>query len=579
MVCARQMRLIRACCAASLLTVAVSAACAAPAPMSTPAPARPSASPVKRTLVPNTSPTPKAAGSVTESGRAGNAGSALTIGIIEEPETLNPYLTRLTTSFDVLSGVMEGLLDTDPAAKAQPRLAESYSVSADGLTYTFHLRKDVKWHDGQMFTAADVVATWKIIVNNDFAARRQLGWDKIVSIDTPDDFTVVMKTGEPYAPFLSDVGRTPISPKHEIDKGLDSFKQAFGRAPVGTGPFKLVKWEGGQAIMLEANNAYWGTQPKLGHITLKIVPDTSTLLALLKSGEVQMSAALGASAYSQAQTLDKVVVNVMDGLEWTHIDLKYIGFLADVRVRQALDYATPKQQVVDMALNGLATVSFGDQAPGTPWIDPKIDPRPYSLDQAAKLLAQAGFQKNALGILEKDGQSLALEYWIPAGDEDAKRVQQLVASSWEKLGVQVDLHAGEAKTIWGPTGYQFNKTLTAGQYAWRNSGDPDDMFYWHSSQIPKTPTGTGGNALAFFQRFDFQDQIDRLTSDAVKVSDVTARQQLYWQVQELLDEQVPVIFLYWPKRIYIVPKTLSGFKPNTFSNLLWDAQEWDIGGR
>lgn len=528
------------------------AACAAPAPSGTQAPSTESkpAQPV--------------------------AGGTLTIGIVEEPETLNPYITQLVTSFNVLSGVMEGLLDYDTNQKLQPRLAESYSVSDDGLTYTFKLRKGVTWHDGQPFTAADVVATWKVIMNADFAAFSQLGWDKIESIETPDEHTVIMKTTEKYAPFITYVGTSIIAPKHLIDKGIDSFKQAFGRAPVGTGPFKLTKWDSAQSITLEKYAGYWDAArtPKLDKIVMKIVPDTNTLMVQLKTGEVQMSDAVPSLQVEETKKLDKVDVQLRDGTEWTHMDLKYIDFLTDKRVRQALDYATPKQQIVDQLLKGLGTVAFGDQAPGTPWINPNLQPRPYDLDKAAALLKDAGFTKNADGILEKDGRKLAIEHWVPSGDEQTKRVQQVIAASWRKLGIQVDEREEDIKSIWGPNGYQFTKAMTAGQYSWTNGNDPDDMFYWHSSQIPSDPTGTGGNTIAFFQQFDFQKQIDDLTAQAAGETNLEKRQKLYWQIQEVLHEQVPAIFMYWGKRVYAAPKNLAGFKPNSYNYLLWDAQDW-----
>jgi peptide/nickel transport system substrate-binding protein len=504
------------------------------------------------------------------------AGGTLTLGIVEEPETLNPFITQLVTSFNVLSGVMEGLMDYDTGQKLQPRLAESYAVSDDGLTYTFKLRKGVTWHDGRPFTAADVVATWQVIMNPDFAAFSQLGWDKIESIDTPDDHTVVMKTTEKYAPFITYVGASMIAPKHLIDKGMDSFKQAFGRSPVGTGPFKLAKWDSAQSITLEKFDGYWdaGRKPKLDKIVLKIVPDTNTLLVQMKTGEVQMSDALSSLQIDDVNKIESVAVTLRDGTDWTHMDLKHIDFLTDKRVRQALDYATPKQQIVDQLLKGLGTVAFGDQAPGTPWINPNLQPRPYDLEKAAALLTEAGFTKNASGILEKDGKPLAIAHWIPSGDEQTKRVQQVIAASWQKLGIQVDEREEDIKSIWGPNGYQFTKDMTAGQYSWTNGNDPDDMFYWHSSQIPAEPTGTGGNTIGFFQKFAFQDQIDALTAQAAGETNNEKRQKLYWQIQELLHEEVPVIFMYWGKRIYASPRNLAGFKANSYNYLLWDAQDW-----
>jgi peptide/nickel transport system substrate-binding protein len=550
--------------AAFVFATTLIAACAAPAAQA-PAAQAPAAQPV---LEPTSTPAPTAAP------EAQTTGGAIVIGKVEEPETLNPYITQLVTSVDVLSGIMEGLMDFDTNQVLQPQLAESYSVSDDGLTYTFKLRKDVKWHDGQPFTAADVAATWKIIMNPDFAAFSQLGWDKITDIETPDDYTVVMKTSEKYAPFLSYVGAAFISPKHLIDKGVDSFKQEFGRNPVGTGPFKFSKWETGQFIELEKFKDYWGGEPKLDKITIKIVPDDNTLMVQLTTGEVGLSDAVTAARIEEARKLPNSVVLTRDGLEWTHMDLKNIGFLMDKRVRQALDYATPKQQIVDKLLAGLATISIGEQAPGTPFFNPNIQARPYDLDAAAKLLEEAGFKKNAQGILEKDGKPLVIEHWIVAGDQLTKQIQQVIAASWRQLGIDVQEKEEDIKTIWGPNGYQFTPAMTAAQYSWTNSNDPDDMFYWHSSQIPPDPTGTGGNLPAYFNKYEQQARIDELTAAGASEVDSEKRKEIYWQMQELLFEETPVIFMYWPQRIYVAPKNLTGFNPNTFNFLLWDAENW-----
>lgn len=541
-------RMNPACLAACLVAVTL-AACAVPTP------------PPSATSTPAAPAAPK-------------AGGAIIIGKVEEPETLNPYITQLVTSIDVLSGIMEGLMDFDANQILQPQLAESYTVSDDGLTYTFNLRRGVRWHDGQPFTAADVVATWKIIMDPDFAAFSQLGWDKITDIETPDEYTVVMKTAEKYAPFLTYVASSFISPKHWIDKGIDSFKQEFGRRPIGTGPFKLSRWETGQFIELAKFEDYWGGAPKLDKITIKIVPDDNTLMVQLTTGEVQLSDAVSAARIEEARRLPNSVVLTREGLEWTHMDLKNIGFLMDKRVRQALDYATPKQQIVDTLLGGLATIGIGDQAPGTPYFNPNIQPRPYDLAAAAKLLEEAGFKKNAQGILEKDGQPLVIEHWIVAGDQLTRQIQQVIAASWRQLGIDVQEREEDIKTIWGPNGYQFTQAMTAAMYSWTNSNDPDNMFYWHSSQIPSDPTGTGGNLPAYFNRYEQQAKFDELTAAGASEIDPEKRKQIYWQIQELLHEDVPVIFMYWPQRLYVAPKNLTGFNPNTYNFLLWDAERW-----
>jgi peptide/nickel transport system substrate-binding protein len=500
-------------------------------------------------------------------------GGTLTIGVTEEPDTLNPYLTQLATTTEVLTAVMEGLLAYNDKGELVPKLAESYTISPDGLTYTFKLRQGVKWHDDKPFTSADVKASWEMIMNPDFAAWNTLGWEKIESLETPDDFTVVMKTAEKYAPFLAYVGAGTIVPKHKADEGWEKFKEGFNRSVIGTGPYKLVTWESGQYIEIAKNADYWGGAGNLDSIRFKIIPDSNTRMVQLGTGEVQV-AGVSASQYEEAKKLPNSNVLLVNGNAWNHLDLKNVDFIMDTRVRQALDYATPRQQIVDSILSGLADVAVADIAPISPFFNPEVKARAYDLDKAAALMDEAGLKKNAAGFLEKDGKQFDIEFWIISGEQESKRVQQVIAASWRKLGVNVTEHEEDISSIFGPNGYQFNKKMTAGMYSWFNGNDPDDMFYWHSSQIPKEPTGSGGNTVGYFNQFSFQKEIDDLTAAAAQEVDPAKRKAIHFQIQALLQKEAPVIFLYWGKSISVAPKNLANFKPNPFNYMLWNVTEW-----
>jgi peptide/nickel transport system substrate-binding protein len=542
------------------------AACAAP-------PAQP-AQPAQPAPPANTAaPEPTAAATVAPEPVAG--GNTLTLGFNEEPDTLNPYKLMLFASQKVIWGVMNGLMTYDTELKLQPALAESYSISDDSLDYTFKLRKGVKWHDGQPFTAADVVASWKIIMDPKFGAFDQTGWNKIKDIETPDDHTVVMKTTEKYAPFLPFVGITRISPRHLIDKGIESFQQEFGRNPIGTGPYKFVKWNSGQNIELAANPDYFGGAPKIDTLLIKIVPDTNTIITQLKTGEVQMTDALSAVDFDSVKDLPDVKAETLTGLNWAHIDLKNIEFLMDKRVRQALDFATPREQIVNQLLKGLATVAHGDQSPISPAFNPNITPRPYDLDKAAALLTEAGFVKNANGILEKDGKPLKIEYYAGSGDKQALLVQQAVSASWRKLGVDVEELQQEIRLWATADGMFYRKAMTANQYEWFNSIDPENMFFWHTSFTPKEPGGVGGNFPAVFNPYEQQAKFDELTAAGAAEMDEAKRMKIYQDVQVLLHEEVPVIFLFWGKRVFVAPKNLN-YTTNAALPLLVNAETWSL---
>ena len=504
-------------------------------------------------------------------------GSTLTIGMLTQPATLNIYTNFLWAGTQIIYGIMNSLLRMDNKMQLQSALAESYAVSDDGLTYTFKLRKGVKWHDGQPFTAQDVVATWNMVMNPDYSANDLTGWDKIKSMETPDDYTVVMQLKQVFSPFIIFVGgMARMSPKHMIDLGAEAFKKQFDRAPIGTGAYKVVEWKSDQYILLEKNPDYFEGVPRIDHIVIRFVPDTNTLLVQLRTGEIQMTDELGATDYAAVQALSNNNNLALTGNNWSHIDLKNIDFLMDKRVRQALDYAIPRDQIVNQLLKGLVTPAVGDQSPITPFGHPTLKPRPYDQDKAAELLKSAGFVKNAQGILEKEGKTLTIDYWISAGIQQFQLVQQVIAASWRKLGIEVNVGEQELSVANTQDGFFFSKTMTANGYDWFNAFDPENTYFWNSRFIPKEPGGVGGNMPAVYHPYEQQAKFDALTDEANLEVNPEKRQKIYWQIQELLHEEVPVIFLYWNKRIYVTPKTLAGFDPNAALPLLIDAERWSI---
>jgi peptide/nickel transport system substrate-binding protein len=502
------------------------------------------------------------------------SGGTVTAGTNQEPDTLHPYITQLVSSSDVFYGILDGLMVYDSKQQLRPQLAESFEISDDGLTYTFQLREGVKFHNGDTFSGEDVIAVWNVIMNPDFGAFNQNGWDKIDDI-TVDGNQLVITTTEVFAPFMSYVGESRIAPKSAIDAGI--------------GPFKFVEWRAKEQVVVEKFADFWGEPAHLDRIIYRIVPDDNTLLVQLRTGEIQVvgsAAALTAIRVDEALDIENIVVLEHGTQSWAHIDLKQWDHLRMTKVRQALDYATPSQDIIDRLLMGRALPSVADQAPGSWAHNPNIEPRPYELEQAKALLAEAGLTPGAEGVLEGpvptddpnvgDGEvkPLDVELWFVSGNTESERICQVVAQSWNSIGVKTTVLNQDVSTIWGPEGYQFTEKMTGCLYSWFNSNDPTDRFYWHSEEIPDSPTGSGGNLPAYFHEYSFQDQIDELTVAADATTDQEERKEIFWQIQELLHEEVPVIFIYWEKAFPAVAPNLGGFWPSPFNYLLWNANEW-----
>jgi ABC-type transport system substrate-binding protein len=145
---------------------------------------------------------------------------------------------------------------------------------------------------------------------------------------------------------------------------------------------------------------------------------------------------------------------------------------------------------------------------------------------------------------------------------------------WGQIGVKVDLHHQDVNTIFGANGPQFTHQMTGVNYSWFNGNDPDDKFYWNSTEIPSSPTGAGGNDVGYFYRFSFQKQIDDLTNAELTTVDRAKRAKIFAQIETILAEQVPVIFLDWQPLLFSAPKNLKGFDPNAFNYTLYNLAQW-----
>lgn len=506
----------------------------------------------------------------------------VSVGVVGAIDTLNPYVTSLYgQGFDVLSGVMEGLVGYDSRQRLRPLLAEGYTISDDGLTYTFTIRPDVLFHNGDTLTARDVVASWQMIMNRDLPVWSRLGWDKITAIDVPDDRTAVVQTSHLFAPFLSSIASgqfttCAICPASELDKGVDAFRERFDTKPIGTGPYR-IKSVRRREIILERHGRHWAGSPRLERITARIFDSHEEQLAALAAGEIHVAGRIGSPGeqrVDEALAIPDATVFSYPALTWGHLDLKQISHLMDTRVRQALDYATPKADIIEQVLGGWAQVAAADQAPGSWAYNQALRSRPLDLEKAASLMSRAGFDLDSDGRLVKDGAPFEIDLWGEEGDAQAEPILRLIAESWARIGVSSRIRLAPPDELWGPTGYQFSDRMTAGYYRWANVNDPDNMFYWHSSQIPTHPGGPGGNVPAFFNPYAFQEEIDDLTSRAAAETDPVQRKNLYLQIQELLHEQVPAIFLFWDYGYSAAANTVGNYLPNAFTYQLWNAREW-----
>lgn len=463
-----------------------------------------------------------------------------------EPRDLNP---ALTTRFDRITPVVfEGLVGVDAAMKLTPRLAESWEQTDGGKTLTFHLRKGVKWHDGEPFTAADVIFTHKVIRDS----KRETVWrahmDRIDTIEAPDPHTVVVHYRKPYGPALSSwtVG---IIAEHAYGGDVAKASDPNGPHGVGTGPFRFARWESGQRILVEANDDYWAGRPNIDSIEFLLNPRATDQLGLLKAGKLDFAEITDINEWvrevNQPEFRDKF--EVATEVESRFRLIAWNGLrkpFDDPRVRVALTHALDRQRVIEDVLLGQAQPLSGPFFPTMYGADPRIAPYPFDLSTAVTMLDEAGLRA-------KDGKRFKIELIVRASERTPTMDEMLAIFRHDlaSIGVDLDIAYLDSRTF-------FDRILLlefdAALFGWLPSiPDPDPYELLHSSQI------TGGPNFAGFS----DPRVDELLDKARSTADRSERKALYHEVHRLVHEQTPYTMLYAPYGHYAWNRRVRGLNP------------------
>lgn len=504
------------------------------------------------------------------------SGGTLTIGSLYEPNTLNPLFSDLLATAEVGSLIFSGLVKTNDKGEWVPDLAtdvptlQNGGVSRDGLTVIYKLRQGVTWHDGVPLTSDDVKFTWQLIMNRKINVVSREGYDKIVSVDTPDKYTVILRFKEYYAPYLSLF--STIMPKHALETGEDINKAAFNRAPIGTGPFKFKEWRVAEAIELDANPAYFRGKPKLDGIIFKVIPDQNILLTQLKAGELNIVTNINFAQLDQVKAIDNVNIIISPNMVWEHLDFNLDNQLfQDVRVRQAIALAIDRQAIIANTLKNVASPALADQAPVSWAYNPTLSLPARDINAARELLVQAGWNQGPDGIFVKNGRKLAFSLATTANNKVREAVAQSIAQQLREVGIAVEVRPIEAKTFFDDV--LKNRKFETAMYAWVAGMDPDNLSMWHSRKIPTQANGYDGQNYPGWRNAE----IDALTESGARTIDIEARKQIYLRIQDLIMQECPVIPLYFRANIDAVRKNVINYRPNpTPSGDFWNAWEWGI---
>jgi peptide/nickel transport system substrate-binding protein len=520
----------------------------------------------------NTSQTPKKGGHVVE-------------GNFTDVRTFNSMLSSDTASNQVIGLMFDGLLNSKKNGDLIPALASDMpQTSTDGLTYTFKLRSNLKWSDGQPITSDDVKFTYQLAYDpqySDFASPRRGDLSKyIASIDTPDQQTVVIKTTQVFAPFLPSHGTYGILPKHVLGtlSGKDLNSADFNNGPtVVNGAFKFVKWDKGQQVTMARNDSYWGGAPYLDQWIYKVLPDSVAVTNQLKTGEIDIGP-VDPGQYDALKTTDSVALSEFPVPTFTfyayNLDPnKPAGkMFGDRSVRQALLYALDRKQIVTAIFFGHGSVANSVEPP-TSWAYKANPTMVYDFDKskAESLLDSAGWTKGSDGIRAKGGVKLKFTMITNSGNKQRESMLQVMQQSWHDIGVEATPSLIEFPQL--VTQIVDTRTFDMFLVGFNWSEDPDESPLYHSRN-----TAPGG-----FNGADFKNtQVDQILDQALSTLDKNQRKQLYFQFQDIMSVEVPSPVILFNTGIYGVNKRVQGtdFGPfNQFGQRPWNYKTWVTDGK
>ncbi|MDD5348152.1 MAG: peptide-binding protein, partial [Candidatus Omnitrophica bacterium] len=352
-------------------------------------------------------------------------GDAIVGASIADARNLLPMLASDSASSEISGSIFNGLVKYDKDINLVGDLAEKWEVSEDGLVIVFHLRKNVRWQDGKPFTAADVEFTYQKMI--DPVVRTPYGGDfeRVKSLEVLDEYTVKVTYKEPFAPGLSSWGMS-IIPKHLLEKE-DLNSTAFSRHPVGTGPYRLKSWKIQEKIELVSNRDYFEHRPFIDRAVTRVIPDESTIFLELQTQGVD-SAGLTPLQYSR-QTETPFFQQQYRKFRLPGFNYTYLGYnlsnpkFSDIRVRQALNLAVDKQEVIDIVLLGYGAISTGPYVPQSWAYDRRIKPVEFDPPKAKELLARAGWSDtDGDGWLDKEGRVFEFTIVTNQGNEERQKV-------------------------------------------------------------------------------------------------------------------------------------------------------------
>lgn len=475
----------------------------------------------------------------------------LVVGQIAEPASLDPHVSTAANDFRIAVNIYDGLVRNTPGTlEIEPALATDWTISDDGLEYTFNLREGVTFHDGTPFNAEAVKFNFDRMLKEDhpFASTGPFPlaffFSAVKDVAVVDDLTVKFTLNEPFAPFMSNLASPTgliVSPAAVEQYGAD-----YGRHPVGTGPFKFEEWQSNTSVVASRNDAYWDGAPSLEAVIFRPITDANTRVAEILSGGIDVLLETPPDNVAQfADDANYQVVEAVGPHVWYVMLNAKDGPFADKRVRQAVNYAVNKESLVNDVLQGTADVSAGPIPPAFNWAyNEEVAPYPYDPEKAKKLLAEAGAEGAKLTFIVTEGGSGMLDP-VPMGTA--------IQADLAAVGLDVEIKTYEWNTFLSEVNPGLEGKGDMAEMAWMTS-DPDTLPFL-TLRTAAFPAEGGFNSSYYSN-----PEVDALLDKARLSTDPGERGELYKQVQAITHEDAPWLFVANWKQNAVVTSAVGDFE-------------------
>ncbi len=502
-------------------------------------------------------------------------GGSLTEGVIGLPRYINPVLAFTDVDRDLTTLIYSGLMKYEDNNLVTD-LADSYSISNDGLTYNFILKDNIRFHDGTQMTTDDIEFTIQKIQDINLKSPRAADWANI-SIKKISSREIQFQLKQPYSPFLANT-TIGILPKH-IWKNVDASQFIFSQynlEPIGSGPFKIkniMRDSGGipKIYNLVSFDKFYTHEPYLSSISFHFFPNERLAIEALNAGSIESLAGISpieSAKIASTTSYVKILSTPLPRVFGVFFNQSNAPVLSNKEIRQALNLSLDKDKIVNEVLYGYGiTIDsplpqiFSNSTTSTKF---KADK-----ESAIEILKKAGWAINSDGVLEKKDKksTQTLEFSIATADSaEFKQIAEIIKKEWESIGAKVNIKVFE----FGDLSQNIIKTrkydaLLFGEYIGK---DLDLYAFWHSSQR----NSPGLNVAQYVN-----SKVDKILEDARVIFDNKSRSALYNEFEKIIKEDIPAVFIYSPEYMYILPDKIKGIEFNTINNpsdRLYNSESW-----